>query len=186
MTTKEVYSSHEERMQKALDALRRELSTLRAGRATPALLDKVTVDYYGTPTPINQVANIAVPEPRMLTIQPWEKTMVPQIEKALLKSDLGLTPNSDGLVIRLSIPQLTQQRRTELVKMVHKKAEDSRVVVRNLRRDANDAIKKLEKEKAISEDDTKKAQDDIQKLTDKYIKEVDRIMASKEKEIMEV
>lgn len=186
MTIKDVYSSHEERMQKALDALRRELATLRAGRATPALLDKVTVDYYGTPTPINQVANIAVPEPRMITIQPWEKTMVAQIEKALLKSDLGLTPNSDGLVIRLLIPQLTQQRRTELVKMVHKKAEESRVAVRNLRRDANDATKKLEKEKAISEDETKKAQDDIQKLTDKYIKEIDRIMASKEKEIMEV
>lgn len=186
MTTKDVYSSHEEKMQKALDALRRELATLRAGRATPALLDKVTIDYYGTPTPINQVANIAVPEPRMITIQPWEKTMVAQIEKALLKSDLGLTPNSDGLVIRLLIPQLTQQRRTELVKMVHKKAEESRVAVRNLRRDANDAIKKLEKEKAISEDDTKKAQDDIQKLTDKYVKEIDRIMANKEKEIMEV
>lgn len=186
MTIKDVYSGHEEKMQKALDALRRELATLRAGRATPAILDKVTVDYYGTPTPINQVANIAVPEPRMLTIQPWEKTMVAQIEKAILKSDLGLTPNSDGLVIRLSIPQLTQQRRTELVKMVHKKAEDSRVVVRNLRRDANEAIRKLEKEKTISEDETKKAQDDIQKLTDKYIKEVDRIMAIKEKEIMEV
>lgn len=186
MTTKDVYSSHEEKMQKALDALRRELATLRAGRATPALLDKVTVDYYGTPTPINQVANIAVPEPRMITIQPWEKTMVAQIEKALLKSDLGLTPNSDGLVIRLLIPQLTQQRRTELVKMVHKKAEESRVAVRNLRRDANEATKKLEKEKTISEDETKKAQDDIQKLTDKYIKEIDRIMAGKEKEIMEV
>lgn len=186
MGIKEIHVSYEERMQKALDALRKELAALRAGRATPALLDKITVDYYGTPTPVNQVANIAVPEPRMITIQPWEKTMVGPIEKAIMKSDLGLTPNSDGTVIRLSIPQLTQQRRTELVKMVHKKAEESRVAIRNLRRDANDAIKKLEKDKLVSEDETKKAQDDVQKLTDKYIKEVDRIMAAKEKEIMEV
>lgn len=186
MTTKEVYSSHEEKMKRALEALRRELASLRAGRATPALLDKVTVEYYGTPTPISQVANIAVPEPRMITIQPWEKSLVAQIEKAIMKSDLGLTPNSDGSVIRLNIPQLTQQRRTELVKMVHKKSEESRVAVRNLRRDANDSVKKLEKDKLISEDETKKAQEDIQKLTDKYIKEIDRIMAGKEKEIMEV
>lgn len=186
MTTKEVYSSHEERMKKAIEALRKELASLRAGRATSVLLDKVFVDYYGTPTPINQVANIAVPEPRMITIQPWEKSMVAQVEKAIMKSDLGLTPNSDGVVIRLMIPQLTQQRRTELVKMVHKKAEDSRVAVRNLRRDANDTIKKIEKDKLISEDETKKAQEDIQKLTDRYIKEIDRIMAGKEKEIMEV
>jgi len=186
MTSKEIFTSHEDRMKKALEALRKEYSTLRAGRATPALLDKITVDYYGTPTPVNQVANISVPEPRMIVIQPWEKTMLSPIEKAILKSDLGLTPNSDGSVLRLSIPQLTQQRRTELVKVVHKKAEESRVAVRNLRRDANDAIKKLEKEKTISEDETKKAQEDIQKLTDKFIKEVDQIMAVKEKEIMEV
>ncbi|MGI6093275.1 MAG: ribosome recycling factor [Veillonellaceae bacterium] len=186
MTTKEVYSSHEEKMKKALEALRRELASLRAGRATPALLDKVTVEYYGAQTPISQVANISVPEPRMITIQPWEKSLVAQIEKAIMKSDLGLTPNSDGSVIRLVIPQLTQQRRTELVKMVHKKSEESRVAVRNLRRDANDTIKKLEKDKTISEDETKKAQDEIQKLTDKYIKEIDRVMAGKEKEIMEV
>ncbi|MDD4601739.1 Ribosome-recycling factor [bioreactor metagenome] len=186
MTIKDVYSSHEEKMKKALEALRRELASLRAGRATPALLDKISIDYYGTPTPVNQVANISVPEPRMITIQPWEKSLVSQIEKAIMKSDLGLTPNSDGAVIRLNIPQLTQQRRTELVKVVHKKSEESRVAVRNLRRDANDCIKKLEKDKLISEDETQKAQEDIQKLTDKYIKEVDRIMAGKETEIMEV
>lgn len=186
MGIKEIYVSHEERMQKALDALRKDLTTLRAGRATPALLDKITVDYYGTPTPVNQVANITVPEPRMITIQPWEKTMVGPIEKAIMKSDLGLTPNSDGAVIRLSIPQLTQQRRTELVKMIHKKAEESRVAIRNLRRDANEAAKKMEKDKLASTDEIKKAQEDVQKLTDKYIKEVDRIMAAKEKEIMEV
>ena len=186
MMIKDIYVSHEEKMKKALDALRRELATLRAGRATPALLDKITVDYYGTPTPISQVANISVPEPRMITIQAWEKPMIAQIEKAILKSDLGLTPNSDGVIIRLNIPQLTQQRRIELVKVVHKKAEENRIVIRNVRRDANDVVKKLEKEKSISEDEAKKAQEDMQKLTDKYIKEVDTIMSAKEKEILEV
>ena len=183
---KDIYVSHEEKMKRALDALRRELATLRAGRATPALLDKITVDYYGTPTPISQVANISVPEPRMLTIQAWEKTMIAQIEKAILKSDLGLSPNSDGVIIRLNIPQLTQQRRIELVKVVHKKAEENRIVIRNVRRDANDIVKKLEKEKSISEDEAKKAQEDMQKITDKYIKEVDTILSVKEKEILEV
>lgn len=183
---KEIYVAHEEKMKKALDALRRELSTLRAGRATPALLNKITVDYYGTPTPISQVANISVPEPRMITIQAWEKPMIAQIEKAILKSDLGLTPNSDGVIIRLNIPQLTQQRRVDLVKVIHKQAEENRIAIRNLRRDANDIVKKLEKEKSISEDESKKAQEDMQKLTDKYIKEVDIIMNTKEKEILEV
>lgn len=173
-------------MQKAVEILRKDYQTLRAGRATPAILDKITVDYYGTPTPVNQVGNISVPEPRMIVIQPWERNMLGSIEKAILKSDLGLTPNNDGSVIRLLIPQLTQQRRTELVKVVHKKAEEARVVIRNLRRDANEAIKKEEKDKLISEDETKKAQDDMQKLTDKYIKEIDSVMAAKEKEIMEV
>lgn len=186
MTVKEVMSSHEEKMQKSLDVLRKDYSTVRAGRATPALLDKISVDYYGTPTPVNQVANISVPEPRMIVIQPWEKKLLSLIEKAIMKSDLGLTPTSDGSVIRLVIPQLTQQRRTELVKVVHKKAEDSRVVIRNLRRDGNESFKKMEKDKLISEDEAKKAQDDIQKLTDKYIKEIDQVMAAKEKEIMEV
>lgn len=183
---KEIHISHEEKMKKALDALRRELMTLRAGRATPALLDKITVDYYGTPTPISQVANISVPEPRMITIQAWEKPMIAHIEKAIMKSDLGLSPNSDGVIIRLNIPQLTQQRRVELVKVVHKKAEENRIAIRNFRRDANDMVKKLEKEKSISEDEAKRAQDDMQKMTDKYIKEVDQIMGAKEKEILEV
>lgn len=186
MSVKDIYDSHEDRMKKALEVLRKELASLRAGRATPALLDKVVVDYYGTPTPINQVANVAVPEPRMITIQPWEKSMLAAIEKAILKSDLGITPNSDGVLIRLTIPQLNQERRTELAKAIHKKAEDARVAVRNLRRDANDSIKKMEKDKTISEDEAKKAQDDMQKLTDKYIKEIDQVMAAKEKEIMEV
>ncbi len=186
MTVKEIYASHEDRMKKALDVMRKEYGSLRAGRATPALLDKIAVDYYGTPTPLSQVANISAPEPRLLTIQPWEKTMLGTIEKAILKSDLGLTPNNDGSVIRLNIPQLTKERRAELVKVVHKKAEECRVAVRNLRRDANESIKKLEKDHSISEDEAKKGQDDIQKLTDKYIKEVDHVMAVKEKEIMEV
>lgn len=186
MTVKDIHKDHEDRMKKALDVLRKEYGSLRAGRATPALLDKITVDYYGAPTPINQVANISVPEPRMIVLQPWEKSMFNAIEKAILKSDLGLTPSSDGSVIRLTIPQLTKERRSELVKVVHKKAEESRVAIRNLRRDANDSIKKLEKDKTISEDETKKAQDDIQKLTDKYIKEIDTVMAAKEKEVMEV
>ena len=183
---KDIFATHEDKMKKALEAFRREYSSLRAVRATPALLDKVNVDYYGTPTPVNQVANVSVPEARMITIQPWEKTMLGAIEKAILKSDLGLTPNSDGTIIRLNIPQLTKERRTELAKTIGKKAEDARVAVRNIRRDANDAIKKLEKEKVATEDDSKKAQEDMQKVTDKYIKEIDNTMAAKEKEIMEV
>ena len=186
MPIKEMYASHEERMKKAIEVLRREYGSLRAGRATTGLLDKVVVEYYGAQSPINQVANVAVPEPRTIVIQPWDKKMLPVIEKAILNSDLGLTPSNDGAIIRLVLPQLTQQRRQELVKVVHKEAEESRVAIRNLRRDANDALKKFEKDKLASEDEVKKAQDEIQKLTDKYIKEVDHIMASKEKEVMEV
>jgi len=183
---KEIVTSHEDRMKKSLEALKREYASLRAGRATPALLDKLTVDYYGSPTPLTQVANISVPEPRMILIQPWEKTLLHDIEKAIMKSDLGLNPNSDGTAIRLSIPQLTQERRTELVKSVNKKAEDTKVGVRNIRRDANEAFKKLEKSKEATEDDSKKAQEDMQKIVDKYIKEIDSLKAVKEKEIMEV
>lgn len=186
MSSHEIYTTHEEKMKKALEALRKELATFRAGRATPSILDKVTVDYYGTPTPINQVANVSVPEPRMIVIQPWEKTMLAQIEKAILKSDLGLMPNSDGVIIRLSIPQLTQERRTELVKMLHKKTEEGRVGIRNIRRDANEQLKKLEKDRTLSEDELKKDQEAMQKLTDKYIKEIDQAATNKEKEIMEV
>lgn len=186
MATEEVFQETEEKMKKAIESLKRELGNIRAGRATPAMLERVSVDYYGTPTPVNQVANVSAPEPRMLVIQPWEKNMLSVIEKAILKSDLGITPNSDGSVIRLSIPQLTQQRRTELVKMTKKSAEEAKVAIRNLRRDANELLKKLEKDKAISEDENKRAQEEMQKLTDKYVKEVDRISEGKEKEIMEV
>ncbi|WP_196605341.1 ribosome recycling factor [Pectinatus haikarae] len=183
---KDVFTSNEDRMKKAIEALKREYGSLRAGRATPALLEKVMVDYYGTPTPINQVANISVPEARMLIIAPWEKSMLHAIEKAIMKSELELNPNSDGTVVRLAIPQLTQERRTELVKIVNKKAEDAKIALRNIRRDANDAIKKLEKTKEIAEDEAKKAQEDMQKLVDKYVNEVNNIRTVKEKEIMEV
>lgn len=183
---KEVASEAEDKMKKALEVLRKDFSTMRAGRATPALLDKVMVDYYGVPTPINQMANVSVPEPRMLVIQPWDKSVIATIEKAILKSDLGLTPNNDGTVIRLGIPQLTQERRNELVKSAKKKAEDARVAVRNIRRDANDHLKSLLKEKEISEDDDKRAIEDIQKITDKYVKEIDHVLEHKEQEIMEV
>jgi len=186
LSISEIYTTHEDKMKKALDGLHKEMATIRAGRATPSILDKVMVDYYGTPSPISQVASISVPEPRMIVIQPWEKTMLTQIEKAILKSDLGLMPNSDGIIIRLSIPQLTQERRSELVKVLHKKVEDGRVVIRNIRRDANDQLKKLEKDRTISEDELKKAQEDMQKLTDKYIKTVDHSASAKELEIMEV
>ena len=174
------------KMNKTIEILRADLATVRAGRATPSLLEKVCVDYYGTPTPVSQVANITVPEPRMIVIQPWERTMLKDIEKAIMKSDLGLNPNNDGSVIRLNIPQLTEQRRQEIVKSVSKKVEDSKVAIRNIRRDANDCIKKLEKDKEIAQDESKKAQEDMQKLTDKYIKIADEIYQLKEKEILEV
>ncbi|MEA4901487.1 ribosome recycling factor [Desulfitobacterium sp.] len=182
----EVLKDAEERMHKGVESLRREYTVIRAGRATPSLLDRVMVEYYGTPTPINQLANISVPEPRMLVLQPWDRSVLPAVEKAIMKSDLGLNPSSDGNVIRLIIPQLTAERRNELVKTVKKKAEDARVVIRNIRRDVNDQIKKLEKDHTASEDDAKRAQEDVQKMTDKFIKEIDRIMDTKEQEIMEV
>ncbi|MCI6869884.1 MAG: ribosome recycling factor [Selenomonadales bacterium] len=183
---KGIVSSNEERINKSIEAMKREFASLRAGRATPSLLDKVMVDYYGTPTPVNQVAKVTVPEARMIVIQPWEKSVLHDIEKAIMKSDLGLSPNSDGTAIRLAIPQLTQERRQELVKTLNKKAEEAKVAIRNIRRDANDAIKKLEKAKEITEDESKKAQESFQKTVDKYIKSVDELRGIKEKEIMEV
>lgn len=184
--TKEVIAGAEDKLKKSLEALKKDYGTLRAGRATPSLLDKVMVDYYGTPTPVNQIANVTVPEPRMLMIKPYDKGSLKEIERAIQKSDLGLTPNSDGIAIRLAIPQPTQERRKELVKVVNKKAEDAKVAMRNIRRDANEAIKKLEKSKEITEDDRKESQDKIQKLLDKYIKLVDSTKTTKEKEVMEV
>ena len=183
---KEIIGSNDERLKKSIEFLKREFGSLRAGRATPSLLDKVMVEYYGAPTPVNQVAKVSVPEPRMILITPWEKSMIHDIEVAIMKSDLGLSPNSDGTAIRLSIPQLTQERRQELVKAVGKKAEEAKVAIRNIRRDGNDSIKKLEKSKDITEDESKKGQEDMQKLVDKYIKLVDSLKEDKDKEIMEI
>lgn len=176
----------EDRMKKSIEFLKSDLASLRAGRANPAMLDRIMVDYYGEATPINQLANITVPEARLLVIQPWDKSSIAEIEKAVLKSDLGVNPSNDGNVIRLAIPQLTEERRKDLVKVVKKKAEEGRVAIRNIRREANDMLKSSEKDKLISEDENKKAMDDIQKVTDKYIKEVDTILQAKEKDIMEV
>ncbi|MBP1931522.1 ribosome recycling factor [Ammoniphilus resinae] len=181
-----VIKDAEDRMSKAISALKKNLSTLRAGRANPALLDKVNVDYYGSPTPINQMANVSVPEPRLIIIQPWDKTQLGPIEKAIMKSDLGLTPTNDGNVIRLMIPALTEERRAELVKLVKKEGEEAKIAIRNIRRDANDAFKKLQKDGMISEDDLKRNQDVMQKSTDNFTSQVDRTVQDKEKEIMEV
>jgi len=172
-------------MEKALGALKRDLSTLRAGRASASMLDRVQAEYYGTMTPINQLGTITTPDSRTLMIQPWDKSALAAIEKAILKSDLGLTPANDGSIIRITIPPLTEERRAELVKATKKFGEDAKVAIRNIRRDANDEIKKKEKGE-ISEDESRRHQEDIQKLTDRFTAEVDKILAAKEKEIMEV
>lgn len=183
---KDLLNDAQDRMEKVEKILISDFASLRAGRATPALLERVLVDYYGTPTPVNQTANISCPEPRMILVQPWDKNLLPAIEKAILKSDLGITPSNDGTVIRLVVPQLTEERRKDIVKQCSKKAEESKVAVRNIRRDVNDSIKALEKTKEVSEDESKKGLDDAQKLTDKFIKRIDEVLAQKEKEVMEV
>lgn len=183
---KEIIKNGEERMKKAIDALRRELVSLRAGRANPSLLDKISVEYYGALTPINQLATITVPEARLLVIQPFDKTSIGNIEKAIQKSDLGLTPTNDGSVIRIAIPALTEERRKELVKLVKKYAEEAKVAVRNVRRDVNDDLKKIQKDGELTEDELRRSTDEVQKLTDKYISEIDAVAENKEKEIMEV
>ncbi|HBG08650.1 MAG: ribosome recycling factor [Limnochordia bacterium] len=174
------------RMEEVIVRTKKAFASVRTGRANPALLDRIMVSYYGTPTPLNQMASVSVPEPRMLVITPWDKSSIKDIEKAILTSDLGLVPNNDGSVIRLAIPPLTEERRKELVRLVRKDAEDHRVAVRNIRRDLNEAAKKLEKDGEISEDDLRRAQDDIQKLTDRFIEQIDELLKAKEKEIMEV
>ena len=176
---------YEEKMEKSIDALLNEYASIRAGRANPHVLDKIKVDYYGTPTPIQQVGNISVPEARMILIQPWEKSLIRPIEKAIQTSELGINPSNDGSVIRLVFPELTEERRKELVKDVKKKGEGAKVAVRNIRRDANDAFKKLAKQD-VSEDEIKELEDKVQKLTDKYIKEVDKAIENKSKEILTV
>ncbi|MGE5371326.1 MAG: ribosome recycling factor [Solirubrobacterales bacterium] len=183
---KQVIEDTESRMKKTIEHLSKDFAGLRAGRANPAMLDRVLVNYYGTPTPIKELGNIGVPEPRLLVIQPWDKSSIGEIEKALMKSDLGITPSNDGNVIRLAIPTLTEERRKELAKVVKKRAEEARVAVRNIRREANDELKSLEKESLISEDELKKRTDEVQKITDNFIKEVDKLTLGKEKEIMEV
>ncbi|MCG0275020.1 MAG: ribosome recycling factor [Thermosediminibacteraceae bacterium] len=183
---KKIYKETEERMKKVLENLKSELAAIRAGRASTALLDKVLVDYYGVPTPVNQLATISIPEPRMILIQPWDTKMLSNIEKAILKSELGLNPINDGKVIRLVLPELTMERRQELVKMAKKKAEEAKVFVRNIRRDSNETIKKMEKDGEISQDDSRRYQEEIQKLTDNYIEQIEKILSNKEKEIMEV
>ncbi|KQL44418.1 ribosome recycling factor [Brevibacillus choshinensis] len=181
-----VIKDMDDRMNKAIANLKRDLSTLRAGRANPAMLDRVMVDYYGSPTPISQLANVSVPEPRMLIIQPWDKTALKEIDRALQQSDLGISPSNDGVVIRMVIPPLTEERRKDLVKLAGKSGEETKVAIRNIRRDANDEIKKLEKAATISEDDSRRHQETVQKTTDKFIAEVDKIVKDKEKDILEV
>jgi len=176
----------EERMEKAIAALEREFSRLRTGRASASLVDGIKVDYYGTPTPISQVASVAVPDSRCITIQPWDRNAFSLIEKAILKSDLGLNPVNDGNIIRINIPPLTEERRKDLGKMARKYAEEAKVAVRNVRRDANEQLKKLEKNKELSEDDLRKAQEDVQKLTDRFVAKTDEKAGAKEKEIMDI
>lgn len=183
---KAVKTNGEERMKGAIEALKKDFAGIRTGRASLALLEPIVVDYYGTPTPLPQVASMSVPESRTILIQPWEPKLLSGIERAILKSDLGLTPTNDGKVVRINIPTLTEERRKQLVKVVHKRAEEARVAVRNVRRDINEELKKLEKQKQMSEDDLKKSLDETQKLTDLYIKKVDEALQHKEKEIMEV
>lgn len=184
--TKELKKQAKDRMEKAIDVLRKDFASIRTGRASLSLLDGITVDYYGTQTPLNKVAALSVPEPRTIAIQPWEQRIIPDIEKAILRSDLRLTPTNDGKIIRINIPPLTEERRKQLVKVVRKRAEEARVAIRNIRRDLNEDLKKMEKNKEISEDELKRDLEEVQKITDEYIKKVDEVLEMKEKEIMEV
>lgn len=177
---------YEEKMQKSYDFLVSDLGAIRAGRANPHVLDKIRVDYYGTPTPIQQVGNITVPEPRIIQIAPWEKSLIKDIEKAIMMSDVGITPSNDGSLIRLVFPELTEERRKELVKDVKKRGEENKVAIRNTRRDGNDAFKKLAKTDEVSEDQIKELEEELQKLTDKFIKEIDKLVEEKSKEILTV
>ncbi len=185
MTTQEIYQDAKHRMQKSIEHLQHELARIRTGRATPALLDVVKVEYYGQTVPINQVATVTAPEPRLLVVQPWEKRMIAEIEKAIMQSDLGLNPTNDGNVVRIPIPELSEERRQDLLKLVKKFCEETRIAIRNIRRDANEHVKKLEKAHEISEDESHHQLDEIQKLTDKFIEEVDELYKKKEKEILE-
>ncbi|MBQ1284745.1 MAG: ribosome recycling factor [Clostridia bacterium] len=180
----QLFNTAEEKMNKTVAALEKEYGSIRAGRANPAILDRVTVDYYGTPTPIIQMAAVSVPEARMLQIQPWDASTLKEIEKAILASDIGITPANDGKIIRISFPPLTEERRKELVKDINKMAEDSKVAIRSIRRDVIDKLKVMKKNNEITEDDVKKGETDAQKLTDKFVKKLDEVAAAKEKEVM--
>jgi len=182
----EVLSEARTAMDKAVKSLKREMAKVRTGRASVSLLDDIKVDYYGVPTPLSQVATLSVPEARLITVQPWEKNLIPDIEKAIFKADLGLTPSSDGQLIRLPVPALTEERRREMVKIIKRMSEDAKISVRNARRDANETLKMLEKEKEITEDDLKRSEKDVQQLTDEFVATIDSIVQSKEKEVMEV
>jgi len=182
----DLFGDVERRMQKAIEALKLDLTAIRTGRASSALVDRITVDYYGTPTPISQVATISVPEARLLVIQPWDRKQLTDIEKAIQKSDLGINPSNDGQVIRLAIPPLNEERRRDMVKTIHKKLDEHKVAIRNVRRDAHDKLRDREKKKEISEDELKRSTDRLQKLTDRFIDEMDKIGKSKEQEILEV
>ncbi|OZS79278.1 ribosome recycling factor [Tetzosporium hominis] len=184
--SKQVIDQTKDKMEKSVQAYSREIATIRAGRANASLLDKITVDYYGSPTPINQMAGISTPEARLLVIQPYDKTVINDIEKAIMKSDLGISPTNDGSVIRLAVPALTEERRKDLAKLVKKEAEEAKVHIRNVRRDGNEDLKKLEKNGEITEDDLRSYQDDVQKLTDQYIAKIDELAKEKENEIMEI
>jgi ribosome recycling factor len=182
----DVYADSRDRMKKVIENLEREFKRVRTGRASVALLDGIRVDYYGTPTPLNQIATLTVPEPRSITIQPWDATVIGDVEKAILKSELGLTPMNDGKMVRINIPPLTEERRRDLVKVIRKMAEESKVALRNIRRDSNEMLKDLKKDKAISEDEQFRGQDEVQKITDEFIKQAEAVYAGKEKEILEV
>jgi len=181
-----IYKEVEAKMQSSVDVFKKDLNTIRTGRASLSLLDGITVDYYGTPTPLNQLATLSVPESRLITIQPWDQSVIGAVEKAILKSDLGLTPVNDGKLVRIAIPPLTEERRKDLVKIVKKYSEECKIAVRNVRRDGNESLKELEKTKEITEDDLYKSQNKIQEVTDGYIKKIDEITEKKEKEILEI
>lgn len=182
----DIHKEAEEKMSKTISVYKEELQSIRAGRANPSLLDKITVDYYGQITPLKQVGSISAPEPRLIAIQPWDASLIPLIEKEILKSDLGLNPSNDGKIIRLVIPMLTEERRKDLIKVVKKNGENAKVAIRNTRRDQNEKLKKMEKDKEISEDDRKSAEDEMQKITDKFILELDEVTKVKEEELMEI
>jgi ribosome recycling factor len=186
MSADDTLAEADQKMQRAVSVTREELASVRTGRATPAILSRVTVDYYGTPTALNQLASFSVPEPRLLVIQPYDRNSISQIEKAIMQSDLGLTPSNDGQLIRLPFPQLTEERRKELIRLVHQRAEEGRVAVRNVRRHAKEELERLEREHAISEDELARAEKELQKHTDRHVSEIDELLSGKEKELMEV